>query len=481
MNASSKSTTLSSRLFAIASRIQTASACQQIDAYVIDSNVVAICSDFASSEQDLRVVALLYSNLLNPDERRAHVQMNVRLLLGTCFGTHAIAQMIDHLQTMINRDLVQLEYRSQHQHDHILSFTSAGLNASVQLTDRALFCIQNAEAAMLESDMSEQHDDTITTDDSKITIEFAEDYEKYDDEEFRSSPGGQAVDEIFGKKDLLTKQELPDAFLYVPDEAIQEQYEEIVALCSTDIASQLRQYGVSAITAHAKRVKHDRMTILLSGAPGTGKTAAAYALAQQLNRELYITSVDVLNSPYHGVFERNTRRVMREFRELSITSDAAPILLIDECEALFSERTRAHQSGDRAFNSVIDVLLQEMERFEGILILTTNTPDVFDEAFRRRLDFKLHLSGNSVKTQRSIWELRMPAIPGANEISINELVERFNFSAADITMIVRRAVQTSVMKNPQSPRLTQAVLVQACERHASRENMRDASAPFGFV
>lgn len=480
MNSSVKSNTLSSRLFAIASRIQTAHGCQQVDTYRIDQAFVAKCSDFASSEHDLRIIALLYKNLLNPDERRAHMQMNVRLLLGMCFGTHAIAQVIDHLQSMINRDLVQLDYHVSNQHDHILGFTSAGLGATVQLTDRALFCIQNAEADMLSAEATEQHDESIADDDSNLVIEYAEECEKDDNDDFFSSPQGEAINEMFGKKSLFEKEELPEAFTYIPDEAIRDQFEEIIALCGTDMAARMREYGLGNITVHAKKARHERVIILLSGASGTGKTAAAYALAQELNRELYLTSVDVLNSPYYGIYERNTRRVMREFRELSISKDAAPILLIDECEVLFTERTKAQQSGDRAHNSVIDVLLQEMERFEGILILTTNTPDVFDDAFRRRLDYTMHLSGTSKDTQRALWRHRLPvAMPGADTINVEMLVAEYNLTAADIPLVIKKAVTTAIRRNPANPVLTQEIISNACRQYLFGSS--EANAPYGFV
>lgn len=516
MNAPMKTRLLSSRLFAVASRIEAAAKNNHRPELAVTPSFLEACAPFADSADDARIIALLYARLMKPSSHRSNDMYDVRQLLTVCFGMHAVAQKIDHIQSMINRDLVQLKYRSGTEHDHVLNFTYAGLSAEVMLTDRALHLIQTTETDMLAAvsqpvgqslhdedgesrlfivfDLDEESAKLVTGLDNETTeddiVELASsdhnssessDYNDDDNDDFDDSPSGRAINEMMGKKPLFQSADLKAPFTYIPDESIREEYEEILRVCSTDVSAILREMGVSGVASHYTPERHDRVTILLSGAPGTGKTAAAYAMAQELKRELFITSADALGSPYISMSERNTRRMLTEFRALSITKKFAPILLIDECESLFSKRREAEQYSDRAHNTMIDILLQEMEKFEGILILTTNTPDVFDDAFRRRIDYPLHLTGNSVETQRSIWNLRLQALPGVEDVEVEELVRRFNFSAAEITLIVRRAVQLAVIENHEQPRLAHDALVRTCERYAHRDNLRDSSAPFGFV
>jgi hypothetical protein len=516
MNAPMKSRLLSSRLFAVASRIEAAAKNNHRPELAVTPSFLEACAPFAASADDARIIALLYARLMKPSSHRSHDVYDVRQLLTVCYGMHAVARNIDHVQSMIDRDLLQLKYRTGTEHDHVLNFTYAGLSADVMLTDRTLHLIQTTEAELLVAvsqpvarptadeegeprltivfELDEESAKLVTgidsesTEDDIVELTSSDDAspecsydDSDDDDDFDDSPSGRAISEMMGKKPLFQSADLKAPFTYIPDESIRDEYEEILRVCSTDVSAIMRELGVSGVASHYTPERHDRVTILLSGAPGTGKTAAAYALAQKLNRELYITSADTLGSPYIAMSERNTRRMLTEFRALSITKKSAPILLIDECESLFSKRREAGQYSDRAHNTMIDILLQEMEKFEGILILTTNTPEVFDDAFRRRIDYTLHLTGNSAETQRAMWNLRLPAIEGADEVDVDELVLRFNFSAAEITLLVRRAVQQAVIIDQQQPRLTHDALVRICQRYAHRDNHRDSSAPFGFV
>jgi SpoVK/Ycf46/Vps4 family AAA+-type ATPase len=121
--------------------------------------------------------------------------------------------------------------------------------------------------------------------------------------------------------------------------------------------------------------------VLFSGAPGTGKTLAAQKLATALQRDLYRVDLARVVGKYIGETEKNLRRLF----DSAERSNA--ILLFDEADALFGKRTKVKDSHDRYANLEVSYLLQRIEAFNGLAILTTNMKQALDPAFLRRLRF----------------------------------------------------------------------------------------------
>jgi len=120
---------------------------------------------------------------------------------------------------------------------------------------------------------------------------------------------------------------------------------------------------------------------LFTGVPGTGKTMAAEAIARELELDLYKIDLSQIVSKYIGETEKNLDRIFTA----AATSNA--ILLFDEADALFGKRSEVKDARDRYANIEIGYLLQKMEEYEGIAILTTNLGNNIDDAFTRRLSF----------------------------------------------------------------------------------------------
>lgn len=142
---------------------------------------------------------------------------------------------------------------------------------------------------------------------------------------------------------------------------------------------------------------------LFSGPSGTGKTMAAEVLAGQLGLDLYRIDLSQVVSKYIGETEKNLRRVF----------DAADVsgcvLLFDEADALFGKRSEVKDSHDRYANIEVGYLLQRMEAYRGIAILTTNAKDAIDAAFMRRLRFTVHFLFPDVAMRLAIWKRAFPA------------------------------------------------------------------------
>lgn len=125
--------------------------------------------------------------------------------------------------------------------------------------------------------------------------------------------------------------------------------------------------------------------VLFTCADRKGKTLAAEMLAKELGRDLYRVDLSKIISRYIGETEKNLRRVF------ATAESRRAILLFDEADALFGKRSEVKDSHDRYANIEINYLLQQIERFDGIAILTTNQPGEIDKAFMNRFRFVLEL------------------------------------------------------------------------------------------
>ncbi|HME22858.1 MAG TPA: ATP-binding protein [Acetobacteraceae bacterium] len=151
------------------------------------------------------------------------------------------------------------------------------------------------------------------------------------------------------------------------------------------------------------------VTALFSGASGTGKTMAAEVLAHTLDLDLFQIDLAGLVSKYIGETEKNLRRVF------DAAEDSGAILLFDEADALFGKRSEVKDSHDRYANLEVSYLLQRMEAYRGLAILTTNMRHAIDPAFLRRLRFLVEFPFPDVAERARIWQRVLPAAtPQAN-------------------------------------------------------------------
>ncbi len=142
---------------------------------------------------------------------------------------------------------------------------------------------------------------------------------------------------------------------------------------------------------------------LFAGPSGTGKTLAAEVLANSLRRDLYRIDLSQVVSKYIGETEKNLSRIF------AAAEGGGAILLFDEADALFGKRSDVQDSHDRYANIEVSYLLQRMETYSGLSILTTNLKDALDKAFLRRLRFIVQFAYPNAEQRRRIWERALPA------------------------------------------------------------------------
>ena len=181
---------------------------------------------------------------------------------------------------------------------------------------------------------------------------------------------------------------------------------------------------------------------LFSGPPGTGKTMVAGLLAQELGLDLYQVDLAKIVSKYIG----ETEKMLAELFDAAEAGHA--ILLFDEADSLFGKRTAVTSSNDRYANLEVNYLLQRLETFTGIAILTTNHENAIDEAFKRRLAMHVRVPTPDASERMALWQAMLPARADvAPDLDFAPLATQFVMSGGYIKNAVVRAAYFAAHDN----------------------------------
>ena len=173
---------------------------------------------------------------------------------------------------------------------------------------------------------------------------------------------------------------------------------------------------------------------LFQGAPGTGKTLLAGALANELSLDLYRVDLARVMSKWIGETEQNLARVF------DAAEQGQAMILFDEADALFGQRTEVRTSTDRYSNLEINYLLQRLDSFEGVAVLTTNLGTAIDAAFRRRFTCSLTLPLPDADARERLWRAHLPErLPISGELDLRALARRYEMSGGYIRNAALRA------------------------------------------
>ena len=170
----------------------------------------------------------------------------------------------------------------------------------------------------------------------------------------------------------------------------------------------------------------DGVRALFKGPSGTGKTLAARHLAAALGRPLYRVDLAATVSKYIGETERNLERVFEAAEALDI------VLLLDEGDALMAGRTGVSNANDRYANLETNYLLQRLETFEGVLVVTTNAAERIDTAFARRMDLSLDFALPDALMRHSLWQTHLPRDHRIGDATLDEIARRCPLSGGQI-------------------------------------------------
>jgi SpoVK/Ycf46/Vps4 family AAA+-type ATPase len=175
-------------------------------------------------------------------------------------------------------------------------------------------------------------------------------------------------------------------------------------------------------------------TALLSGPPGTGKTMIAGLIARELGVDLYQADLSKIVSRYLGEAEKQLARLF------DAAEASGCMLLFDEADALFSRRTEVRSSNDRYANLEVNFLLQRIESFSGVCLLTSNHERAIDDAFRRRLSVHLRLPAPDLRQRAQLWKALLPEeAEVASDLDFVALARDFDLAGGNIRNAVLRA------------------------------------------
>ena len=182
------------------------------------------------------------------------------------------------------------------------------------------------------------------------------------------------------------------------------------------------------------------LSALFCGPSGTGKTLAAEVLASDLHLDMYRIDLSAVVSKYIGETEKNLSQVF------DAAESGGTLLLFDEADALFGKRAEVKDEPDRYANIEVGYLLQRMESFQGLAILTTNVKTALDKAFQRRLRFTVDFPFPGLAEREAIWACAFPADTPTDGVDASRLAS-LNMAGGSIRNIALNAAFLAAEEN----------------------------------
>ena len=197
----------------------------------------------------------------------------------------------------------------------------------------------------------------------------------------------------------------------------------------------------------AKGLPHG-IAVLMYGAPGTGKTESVYQIARATGRKVFHVDISNSKSCWFGESEKKIKKIFTDYRQfcracLREKDGKAPILFFNEADGILSKRQDSLLSpSSQTENAMQNIILEEMEKLDGIMIATTNLVGNLDGAFERRFLFKIKFDNPSVETKKKIWKSKLDWL---KEDELDTFARKYDLSGGQIDNIVRKVTMDEVI------------------------------------
>ncbi len=211
-----------------------------------------------------------------------------------------------------------------------------------------------------------------------------------------------------------------------------ETLDTLIKQVDKEVFKKLKEWGIKD-----KRKGIDAR-IIFYGPPGTGKTMTAMSLAKTLKKPILSFDCSKILSMYVGESEKNVRRIFDDFKELSQKAKVEPILLLNEADQFLGSRSEgAGSSADKMHNQMQNIFLEQIEKFEGILIATTNLLGNIDKAFSRRFNYKIEFKKPGKRERVKLWQFMLPQNAEYEEGFDSNILAMHELTGGQISLIVK--------------------------------------------
>ncbi|ELQ6114382.1 ATP-binding protein [Campylobacter jejuni] len=224
-------------------------------------------------------------------------------------------------------------------------------------------------------------------------------------------------------------------------ENTKELLENILKQQDKKVLERLHSWGI-------KSNKNIEAKIIFYGPAGTGKTMSALAMAKSMKKSVLSFDCSKILSKWVGESEQNVRKIFDTYKNIVQTCKQSPILLLNEADQFLSTRVDGSSGSDKMHNQMQNIFLEQIERFSGVIIATTNFLESLDSAFSRRFDYKIEFQKPDFKDRLKIWEKFLPKKAlFEKDFDIN-ILSNYELSGAQILMVVKNtALKVAVLKD----------------------------------
>lgn len=253
------------------------------------------------------------------------------------------------------------------------------------------------------------------------------------------------LDMLINEQDLF---ELVDPKTTLDDVVLtpktRELLDNLLKQLDRNVVKLLREWGIK------ERRSGVDAKIIFYGPPGTGKTMTALSLAKSMKKRVLSFDCSKILSKYVGESEQNVRKIFDTYKDLAQKTKSEPVLLLNEADQFLSARsTEGGGSAEKMHNQMQNIFLEQIEKFDGMLIATTNLLENIDSAFSRRFDYKIAFEKPTPKQRLELWRKLLPENAVYEEnFSIEELA-KYNLSGGQIKLVLKNcALRVAVKEEP---------------------------------
>lgn len=253
------------------------------------------------------------------------------------------------------------------------------------------------------------------------------------------------LDMLIGEQELFElidpKTNLDDVILHPKTK---EVLDNLLKQIDKSVVKLLREWGIK------ERRSGIDAKVILYGPPGTGKTMTALSLAKSMKKRVLSFDCSKILSKYVGESEKNVRNIFDTYKELCKKTKSEPLLLLNEADQFLSARsTDSGASADKMHNQMQNIFLEQIERFDGLLIATTNLLETIDPAFSRRFDYKIAFEKPDFAQRVLLWKKLLPDNAPYEEDFDVEKLATFSLTGGQIRVVLKNtALRVAIKKEP---------------------------------